>query len=479
MTPSLALRATLWIGAAAGAGALAAGLWFTSLSAWQAHLDRAEAAGRELAATLIVGAPLPDGMRLQSPAPEAEVPLTAQGLRVTSLTLRENGADGPGQPGEVRLQLNVLSETLQYPVADLPSGAYAGLAGLSRQMARLCSDAVLLARVGDGPWARVDSPAHWACAAQPRDLRLWAVAALGLALVLLLGHARDTAGAFRDFARALQARRGPGQTQDFLLTGPEELRQTVAAVNAYLADERARLSRRAMVLSGVSHDLGTPATRLRLRAAMIGDADLRARLEADIDRMTSMIESVLTFTRAEMGAEVVREFSLLALVETVVAEYQDLGRSVSFVPPEPARVAQSGSVFGTGGGGQALMPEGRRILLRARPLALERALVNLIDNALKYGRRAQVSLRATSDQAMIEVQDEGGTLSPADLARLTEPFARGANVLDADGTTIAGFGMGLTIVETIAAQHGGALEFEARGPGLCARLVLPRGGPTQ
>ncbi len=473
-TPSLALRATVWIVLAMGAGAGGAGLWVQGQAAWQAHLASAEVAGRDLAASLILGAPVPAGMTLTSPVPAADLSTAAQGARVTALTLRENGADGPGQPGEVRVQLQVLSTSLQYPVADLGSGAYAGMAALSRKMARLCSDAVMLVRVDDGAWARVDSPAHWGCSAQPRDLRLWALALIGLALVLLLGHARDTAGSFRDFARALSARTRPGQTEDFLLTGPDELRQTVTAVNAHLAEERARLSRRAMVLSGVSHDLGTPATRLRLRAAMIGDDSLRARFESDIDRMTSMIESVLTFTRAEMGAEPEREISLLALVETVVAEYQDMGRPVSFQPPEPARIAPQGSVFGAARGRGAAVLDGRRIVLQGRPLALERALGNLIDNALKYGRRAQVSLHATSDQAVIEVQDEGRALTPDALARLTDPFTRGANVLDADGTAIAGFGMGLTIVSTIAAQHGGSLDFEARATGLCARLIIPR-----
>ena len=72
----------------------------------------------------------------------------------------------------------------------------------------------------------------------------------------------------------------------------------MSAVNSYLENEREQLSKRAIVLSGVSHDLGTPATRLRLRAALIKERDLCEKLEADIDSMTEMIESVLTYTRA-------------------------------------------------------------------------------------------------------------------------------------------------------------------------------------
>jgi two-component system, OmpR family, osmolarity sensor histidine kinase EnvZ len=100
------------------------------------------------------------------------------------------------------------------------------------------------------------------------------------------------------------------------------------------------------------------------------------------------------------------------------------------------------------------------MLFRGRPAALERALSNLIDNALKYGRRAQVRVLRNSARIVVEIQDEGRELDPETLARLTEPFARGRNQNDADGHPVSGFGMGLSIVATIAAQHGGHLDFE-------------------
>ena len=133
------------------------------------------------------------------------------------------------------------------------------------------------------------------------------------------------------------------------------------------------------------------------------------------------------------------------------------------------------SVFAFGRPRRVALPGSRRLLFTGRPLALERALSNLIENALKYGRRADISLRADSARVVLEVQDAGRELDPGSLRRLTDPFQRGDNITDAEGTPISGFGMGLSIVATIAAQHGGELEFEQRPHGLCARLVLPRG----
>lgn len=484
MIRSLRGWASLWILAAMGAGVLAAWLWISSTQAWRSHLDHAAQTGRDLAGTVLLGAPLPGETRLVAlgrSAPTAPPPgATEAGLpssaRITSLAFRQPGPDGAGQGGGVRLQVQVVSASLQYPVADLgaEAGAYGGMAALSRKLGQLCSDPVVFLRADNGPWWRVESPL-WSCAAQPRDWRIGALALAGVALMALLSHAADTAGGFRDFARRLAARRRPGQTADLALTGPEELRATITAVNGYLADERARLARRAMVLSGVSHDLGTPATRLRLRAALIEDAELRARFEDDLDRMGAMIEEVLTFTRAEIAAEGVREFCLAALTEAVVDDYRDTGHPVVMTLAAPASMDTAQTVFALGRPRRMALPEARRLLFTGRPLALERALSNLIDNALKYGRRADITLRAYSERVVLEVQDAGRELDADSLRRLTNPFQRGDNLTDADGTPISGFGMGLSIVATIAAQHGGELEFEQRPQGLCARLILPRG----
>ena len=426
------------------------------------HLDAARSvqdqahAGALAAETLLLA-------RSAGPLPKGPITLpTLAGPATATLV--------PGGVGRPSVLVRVHSPDLAYPVAGVGGGGgpEAALGEVARLLAGYCSDPQVFLRAGDGPWIRVEAPGVWACAAQPRDLRLWAVLGLGLVLAVVLSQVVEVSAAFSGFAAALAARR-PGSGA-FPVEGPEELRQTVAAVNDYLAEERARLETRALVLSGVSHDLGTPATRLRLRTALIGDEALRERFEADIAAMTGMIESVLTYTRAEIGAEPLRELSLTALVEALVADWQDMGRPVS-LDPSPATEMEAGrSLFGAGGPSRLTVDAARRVLVRGRPMALQRAVSNLIDNALKYGRRATVRVLAGADQAVVEVQDEGRALPPEALARLSEPFQRGPNAGLAPGV-----GLGLTIVTTIAAQHGGTLEFEQRAQGLCARLVLARG----
>lgn len=463
----------LWVLGAAVATGLAVAAWAWSMQAWRGHLDRAWSVGVLLHGAVARGAPVPEGAALHPLPPgdpanrQGGVPEAAPGVFVTQFSLLD---PVPGGPGRAAVLVRLHSPDLRYPVAEVAGagGPEAGLGNVARLLAGYCSTPEVFLRADGAPWIRVTAPGVWDCAAQPRDLRLWAALGLAAVLAVILSQVVEVAAAFSGFAAALGARRPDSGA--FPVEGPEELRRTVVAVNDYLAEERARLETRALVLSGVSHDLGTPATRLRLRAALIEDAPLRARFDADIDAMTGMIESVLTYTRAEIGGEALRELSLTALVESVVADWQDMGRPVTWHPPVPPQMAAGRSLFGAGGGAPVTVDAARRVLIRGRPMALQRAVSNLIDNALKYGRRAAVRVEATSERAVIEVQDEGHALTPGDLGNLTGPFARGANAGLAPGV-----GLGLTIVATIAAQHGGTLEFEQRAQGLRARLVLARG----
>jgi signal transduction histidine kinase len=120
--------------------------------------------------------------------------------------------------------------------------------------------------------------------------------------------------------------------------------------------------------------------------------------------------------------------------------------------------------------GQSVVRSDGPAIVVARPISLERAVCNLIDNALKYGRRATVALELDSDTATIIVDDEGSDTSAAQIEDLMAPFQRGDNT-----TSIEGYGLGLTIVATIAALHGGSLQFEDYAKGLRARLIIQRG----
>ena len=116
------------------------------------------------------------------------------------------------------------------------------------------------------------------------------------------------------------------------------------------------------------------------------------------------------------------------------------------------------------------LDSGSPLLVEGRPLALRRAIGNLIDNALKYGRNATIRLEADANDVRILVEDEGGAVLVDDLEDLTRPFKRGANAQSSKG-----FGMGLTIVSSIALEHGGDLTFGPGRAGTVAQLRIPRG----
>ena len=366
----------------------------------------------------------------------------------------------------------MVSNGLQYRVSDLvvrggqrPAET---LGQLSRLMARYCSDSWIIARAGAGPWHRAGAPELWSCDAAPPDHRLFASVVGVVVLAVLFTLVANTAAQFSGFARALATRQRFGGPESYDAEGPSELRAIVDAVNTYLEAERDQLAKRAVVLSGVSHDLGTPATRMRLRSALIEDAELRGRFEADIDRMSAIIESALTYTRAELNVEDPRELSLLALVEALVDDYRDLGHPVSLARVEPMILRSGRSLFSSYQGAHEVDAV-RRVIVTARPVSIQRAISNLVDNALKYGRVAKLSLEADAERATIIVEDTGGLRSPEELEALIAPFQRGTNA-----QTVDGIGLGLSIVSTIAMMHGGELRFEAAPQGIRAVFTILR-----
>lgn len=457
----------------------AAWLWTSSTKSWRDFQDNSFIAGIALYEALRTGAPAPEGIVLKLLSAD-QAALASKGdvahledvptpAIVTNVSILGPGRD---QLSGETMSIGIVSDKIQYSVAQLvfsagqPASQKFG--NVTRLLATYCSEPILIARLGNGAWYRIDGRSIWGCSAAPRDQRLLAALVLIVALAALTTLVWETTEHFDRFSRALLNRRRLGGPQSYAASGPEELRDIVHAVNDYLGHERAQLSKRAMVLSGVSHDLGTPATRLRLRTALIQESELREKLEADIDDMTQMIESVLTYTRAELNEETPRQLSLTSLIEALVADYQDIGKPVSLLDFDKPSFEAGHSVFGSKLA-QGAIPGEQRILVIARPIALKRAISNLIENALKYGRRATVSLTATSDHATIAIEDEGSGMSAEDIEAVIAPFKRGDNT-----KTIDGFGLGLTIVATVAEQHGGQLTFETAPHGLRACLEICR-----
>ncbi|MDA9207307.1 HAMP domain-containing histidine kinase [Octadecabacter sp.] len=453
--------------------------WSKSTSNWRAHGAAAYDAGVTLYYALQNNTTAPKGVTI-SPLPGADQSFATEGSfrkiagtpSAPRITIVPISADPANRLTGASVLMAILSPDLTYSLADLPhrdgQTAAETMGAITRKLASLCSDPFVVIKMGDNTWNRIDGDAVWGCDAAPADHRILA-ALLGIvATGTLMTIALNLPTSFSSFATQLQNRRRVGGPTRYAPHGPQELQSIITAVNSYLEVEREQLAGRAAVLSGVSHDLGAPATRLRLRAALIQDGDLRNKFETDIDSMTGIIESVLSYTHAEIGAEDPRKLSLSSLLDAVVANYQDVGRPVTLRKTSDVIVQGGQSIF-MSRKGYGVVTNDRDTVVFGRPVTLERAITNLIENALKYGRRATVSLEADARVATVLIEDEGSDSSAAEIEELLAPFKRGENT-----KTIDGHGLGLTIVATIAKLHGGTLTFEDTARGVRARLTLHR-----
>jgi signal transduction histidine kinase len=465
---SLKVTALIWCTCALVAGMISVLVWTNSNTAWNRYLTQSYQTGYELYDTLTNNGPSPIGVVVDI---HSKLPTSPTTVYPTIVSIRPHqGSPIQSSP----LQLIIHSTDLKYPIAKLAQGSDLTppqqLGNVIKFLSGFCSNPILYTQRADQTWLRVDGSQVWACSNAPRDYRLLAAAILLISVTILIVQIDETAAMFSRFSTALKKQGRLGGHHTFDTAGPQELREIIETVNDYLALERDKLSKRAMIMSGVSHDLGTPATRLRLRTALIEDDELRQRLEGDIDQMTNMIEGVLTYTRSEMDSEETTRISLTSLVESVCADYADVGQPVVFEKSPDDEIDATGSVFNARAHHIPMLSEdARRVLVSARPMAMQRAVTNLIDNALKYGRRATVSITTTSTVATILVEDEGNALTALQLDALTGPFLRGEN-----SDYIEGTGLGLTIVSTIAKQHQGTLSFEKTSLGVRAKLSIGR-----
>jgi two-component system osmolarity sensor histidine kinase EnvZ len=272
----------------------------------------------------------------------------------------------------------------------------------------------------------------------------WGLALLALALAGGWFIASRLARPLAALTRAA-GRLGRGEAHQALAEeGERELRGLAAAFNRMASDLESMERSRAMVLAGISHDLRTPLSRLRLSLEMSGaSAPAVDAIAADVEEMDAIIGQFLDFARGEDEAKA--EHDLRGVIEELAEHYTRLGKKLVFDRNEylPFQFARMG---------------------------VRRAIGNLIDNALRYaGEPVEVASFRDGGRAVIEVRDRGPGVPQSEVERLKRPFTR----LDEARGSRSGAGLGLAIVERVARAHGGSLELLPRdGGGLVARLTL-------
>jgi two-component system osmolarity sensor histidine kinase EnvZ len=274
---------------------------------------------------------------------------------------------------------------------------------------------------------------------------LWMV---GSSLILLCVAGIFLRNQVRSLRRLAAAVDGFGKGRPVVFTkveGALEVRQAAAAFIRMRDRIERQIRQRTEMLAGVSHDLRTPLTRMKLALALVTDDAASSELNSDVAEMERLVHSYLDFARGE-GTEIPIETDIGLLIEDLAAAARRDGTPLTVVP-------------------------GPELVLPVRPNALRRCLGNLIANARRYGRHVWLSMVPADDGIDILIDDDGPGIPESERERVFRPFIR----LDASrNQATGGVGLGLTIARDMARSHGGDVRLETSPlGGLRARVHLP------
>jgi two-component system osmolarity sensor histidine kinase EnvZ len=290
------------------------------------------------------------------------------------------------------------------------------------------------------PRKRVQSPAVL-------TFFVWLIGTAGVLAIIGVLFMRNQVRPIRQLALAAEAL-GKGQdVPDFHAHGATEVRQAAAAFLTMRGRIRRQMRQRTEMLAGVSHDLRTPLTRMKLQLAMLGTGEDIQNLKSDVVEMERMIEAYLAFAKGAEGE---------------AAKPTDIAIMLADIAADAAR--QGGTV-------ENATAAGADLVLAVRPIAIKRCIVNLVDNARRYSKRVRVGATRHADRIEIAVDDDGPGIPFSKREIVFRAFFR----LDASrNPESGGTGLGLSIARDIARSHGGNLTLgDSDLGGLRALLSLP------
>jgi len=311
-------------------------------------------------------------------------------------------------------------------------------------------DFVAALRVGNDRWVTLRPQPEAFPNSWQRRVLMWF--ALSLAVVAPLGwiFARRLAAPLAGFAAAAERLGRDPASPVIVADGPAEIGRAARAFNAMQGRLSRYITDRTAMIGAISHDLRTPLARLRFRLERASPS-LRREMGQDLDQMEAMITSVLAFMREDAEAGARQRIDLRSLVECVIDEAEVTGAEVALEPGEPAVVEVS-------------------------VLGLQRVFANLVDNAVKYGDSARVTLKVEGDEAVVEIRDKGPGLEASELERVFTPFYRG---VEARTSSKQGVGLGLSSARSIVRAHGGDIRLALPGRGLLVQVRLPLVGGVE
>lgn len=273
----------------------------------------------------------------------------------------------------------------------------------------------------------------------------WLVTAIALSAIAAL-IAREISRPLKQLAEAAE-RLGRGEViKDLPEIGPSDIRRTAKAFNRMQLRIHRFVEDRTRMLAAIGHDLRTPLTSLRLRAEFVTDPDLQGKMLGTIAEISTMTEAAIHYARGEYISESTRLIDVCALVESLCEDLADVGLQVNYKGEE-------------------------KVALHCRPDSLRRALRNLIENAVRYGKHAHVGVSQNPDDVLIDIQDEGPGIPAHEMEHVFTPFYR---MEQSRNRYTGGVGLGLSTARSIARQHGGDVTLHNSPQGLTARIHLPK-----
>ena len=287
-------------------------------------------------------------------------------------------------------------------------------------------------------------PKEMVSASSVRLFLLWTTLPSLVLIIIALIFLKNQTKPLVKLAKAAE-RFGKGDyVNDFRASGAQEIRKAAFEFDRMAKRINRHLNQRAEMLSGISHDLRTPLTRLKLQLALLKQKEVSEKMSKDIDEMERMLNDYLQFAKTQTQ-ENTTTVNLNNLFTMIKKEYGD--EKISFYI------------------------DNSEILLKGRPTALKRSFENIIQNGLVYGNKVEINIQKSNKRVIITIEDDGPGIPEDQYKNVFKPFFR----LDKSRSlNQSGVGLGLAIVEDIINSHGGSIQLgRSKYNGLLVKIFLP------
>ena len=286
-------------------------------------------------------------------------------------------------------------------------------------------------------------PKHRIAPSSARIFALWIILPGLLLILIALVFLKNQTRPIVNLAKAAE-KFGKGEfIKEFRPSGAKEIRQAAYEFDKMRKRITVHLNQRSEMLSGISHDLRTPLTRLKLQLTFLKQQDLAKKMSDDVEEMEKMLNEYLEFA-SQQKSEETELINLNNVIEDIVKKYED--KQISLFLEENLEIS-------------------------IRPNSIKRCLINLIDNSLAYGKKAEIFTKKTMNSLIILIDDDGPGISESEYLNVMKPFYR---IDKSRGQNKSGVGLGLSIANDIVRSHGGNISLE-KSPlsGLRVKISLP------